>query len=125
MMTKKSSEVSESVDKLTLELRRGTLVMGVLSQLAQRQYGYSLLQTLAEKGMEIDQGTLYPLMRRLEKQGLLDSEWLVEGSRPRRYYVLSSHGQQVLEELTSEWTKMVQVMQSLLQGNGDGKNDSN
>jgi len=125
MMTKKSSDVSESVDKLTLELRRGTLVMSVLSQLGRKQYGYSLLQTLAEKGMEIDQGTLYPLMRRLEKQGLLDSEWLVEGSRPRRYYVLSSHGRQVLEELTSEWEKMVQVMESLLQGNGDGKNDSN
>lgn len=99
--------------------------MSVLSQLYQKQYGYSLLQTLADKGVEIDQGTLYPLMRRLEKQGLLDSEWSTEGSRPRRYYVLSLHGRQVLEQLTLEWEKLVQAMDRLLQANGDETNELN
>ena len=66
------------IEKLVLELRRGTVVLSVLSQLEEPRYGYALIQRLAEKGMEIDQGTLYPLLRRLEAQGLLDSEWSVE-----------------------------------------------
>lgn len=103
-------------ENLTLELRRGTLVLTVLSQLRKRQYGYSLKQVLADAGLEIDQGTLYPLLRRLEKQGLLDSEWSVEESRPRRYYALNESGQQVLQQMTEEWHKLVQVVDRLLGG---------
>ena len=72
--------------------------------------------SLAEWGLEIDQGTLYPLLRRLESQGLLTSEWDVDGSRPRRYYVLSPAGQQVLEALTAEWRGLTAVMEQLLEG---------
>ncbi len=97
------------------ELRRGTLVLCVLSQLTDRQYGYSLSQRLAEKGMEVEQGTLYPLLRRLEKQGLLDSDWSLEEARPRRYYVLSGRGQEVLRQLTVEWDDMAKVMNGMLE----------
>ena len=104
----------ETMDSLSSELRRGTLVLCVLSQLKERQYGYSLSQRLAEKGMEVEQGTLYPLLRRLEKQGLLDSDWSLEEARPRRYYVLSERGRATLRDLAAEWDGMVRVMDNML-----------
>ena len=90
-------------DSYVLELRRGVVVLTVLSQLDEEQYGYSLIKRLEEKGFEIDQGTLYPLLRRLEERGLLDSEWRVEGKRPRRYYIINSEGKKTLTVLKEEW----------------------
>ena len=83
---------SSLLDNVILELRRGVIVLAVLSQLDTEQYGYSLIKLLADKGLEVDQGTLYPLLRRLESQGLLESVWRVEDARPRRYYVISRAG---------------------------------
>ena len=97
------------------ELRRGTLVLSVLSQLEEPEYGYSLMQLLSEKDMNIDQSTLYPLLRRLEKQGLLKSDWSVEESRPRKYYVLSDTGREFLAKLAAEWKSVVETMDSLLE----------
>ncbi len=114
MMIKQTQH--EQYQKLTQELRRGILVLAALSQLEEEKYGYSLISSLAEKGLDIEQGTLYPLLRRLEEQGLLNSEWNTEGSRPRRYYQISSEGSQVLENLTEEWRNLTDVMQSLLAG---------
>ena len=114
-MTKRTAD---PIENLVLELRRGTLVLSVLSQMDEPQYGYSLMQCLAEKGLDIDQGTLYPLLRRLEKQGLLDSEWSVEKSRPRRYYVLNAKGKSVLQAMVKEWSALARVMNSLLQIEG-------
>ena len=74
------AETTEAFVKLELELRRGVIVLAALSQLRSAQYGYSLRQALSERGMEIDEGTLYPLLRRLESQGLLTSEWRIENS---------------------------------------------
>ena len=96
------------------ELRRGIIVLAVLSQLDEEQYGYSLLKRLSDQGLELDQGTLYPLLRRLESQGLLQSNWNVEGSRPRRYYVISSEGQELLPKLKAEWKKNVSMMEKIL-----------
>jgi DNA-binding PadR family transcriptional regulator len=110
-------------DKLMQELRRGVLVLAVLSQLDSAQYGYSLQQRLAERDMPIEQGTLYPLLRRLEEQGLLRSEWDVEGSRPRRYYVLSPTGVEVLQSLSDQWRDLVKVMDSLLAASSGEKDD--
>jgi DNA-binding PadR family transcriptional regulator len=104
----------ETVQNLINELRRGTLVLTVLSQLDERQYGYSLKRRLAEQGLEIDQGTLYPLLRRLEKQGLLDSEWSLETSRPRRYYVLNDIGREALGTLKQEWSALSTVLERVL-----------
>lgn len=104
----------DPMDSLTQELKRGTLVLGVLSQLKQPLYGYSLVNNLSEKGMDIDKNTLYPLLRRLEKQGLLESEWSVEESRPRRYYKLSDRGDVVLLKLAEEWANMNVVINGLL-----------
>ena len=106
--------MTEQTQNLISELRRGTLVLSVLSQLDQQRYGYSLAQRLSERGLEIDQGTLYPLLRRLEEQGLLDSEWSVEGSRPRRYYQLNDAGRTALETLKIEWFDLVAVVGKLL-----------
>jgi PadR family transcriptional regulator PadR len=106
--------MADPVENLTSELRRGTLVLTVLCQLDQKQYGYSLSQSLAERGVEIDQSTLYPLLRRLEKQGLLASEWSVEESRPRRYYVLSETGRGVLEALKQEWFALSDALDRML-----------
>jgi PadR family transcriptional regulator, regulatory protein PadR len=96
------------------ELRRGMIVLAVLSQLSEQQYGYSLLKRLSDQGLEVDQGTLYPLLRRLESQGLLSSDWNTEGSRPRRYYVISPEGQKVLPRLKEEWNRIVSMMEKML-----------
>ena len=102
--------------KPELELRRGVLVLAVLSQLRSVQYGYSLRQALAERGMPIEEGTLYPLLRRLEGQGLLASEWRIEDGPPRRYYRLNDAGEALLAELTVSWSALVATMDGLLQG---------
>jgi DNA-binding PadR family transcriptional regulator len=103
----------EMLDSLVLELRRGAIVLAVLSQLDDARYGYSLMKRLGAKGFEIDQGTLYPLLRRLEKNGLLDSEWNVEGSRPRRYYKISTNGKKVRSALKIEWDALTEVIDNL------------
>jgi PadR family transcriptional regulator, regulatory protein PadR len=102
--------------KPELELRRGVLVLAVLSQLRTAQYGYSLRQALAERGMPIEEGTLYPLLRRLEGQGLVSSEWRIEDGPPRRYYRINDAGEALLAELTALWNSLVGTMAGLLQG---------
>ena len=109
-----NNTIPEQYHKLTQELRRGILVLAALSQLKEEKYGYALISSLAEQGLDIDQGTLYPLLRRLESQGLLQSEWNVEGSRPRRYYVISPEGSRILVNLTGEWRNLTNVMEKLL-----------
>jgi DNA-binding PadR family transcriptional regulator len=103
-----------TLPKLDLELRRGVLVIAVLSQLSAPQYGYSLRQALAAKGMPIEEGTLYPLLRRLEGQGLLQSEWRIEDGPPRRYYRLSDAGEAALRRLAGEWRDLISTMNGLL-----------
>ncbi|MGA2673402.1 MAG: PadR family transcriptional regulator [Terracidiphilus sp.] len=93
----------DSFENLRLELRRGCLVLAVLAALRREQYGYTLRKTLAEHGLEIDEGTLYPLLRRLESQGLLASEWREEDKRKKRFYLLSAGGAEVLDQLLAEW----------------------
>jgi DNA-binding PadR family transcriptional regulator len=108
-------ENNEVVQNMMLELRRGVLSIAVLSQLSKEQYGYSLLKALSDKGMEIDQSTLYPLLRRLESQGLLQSDWrIVDEARPRRYYVISPQGRTVLTTLKREWSAMTETLQQML-----------
>ena len=93
-------------DSLRLELRRGCLVMAVLAQLRTEHYGYTLKKELADLGMDIDEGTLYPLLRRLESQGLLISEWREEDKRNKRFYRISSDGKAVLKDLLAEWQSL-------------------
>jgi DNA-binding PadR family transcriptional regulator len=107
-------ELATVQEKLSQELRRGSLVLAALSQLREPKYGYALIEDLTQRGVQIEQGTLYPLLRRLEDQGLLRSEWNTEGSRPRRYYVLSAAGVQVLEALTEDWLQLTQALVGLL-----------
>jgi DNA-binding PadR family transcriptional regulator len=105
----------DPVQNILLELRRGVIVIAVLSQLGEEQYGYSLLKLLSEQGLEVDQGTLYPLLRRLEAQGLLQSDWrIAEEARPRRYYVISPQGQAALAQLKDEWSRIVETLQKML-----------
>jgi PadR family transcriptional regulator, regulatory protein PadR len=106
--------IDSSMAKLDTELRRGVLVLAVLSQLRTDQYGYSLRQALAERGMPIEEGTLYPLMRRLEEQGLLVSDWRIADGPPRRYYKLSAKGARLYAELTGNWHTLVATMNKLL-----------
>ena len=108
-------ENDELVQNMLLELRRGVLSIAVLSQLSKEEYGYSLLKALSDQGMEIDQSTLYPLLRRLESQGLLQSDWrIMDESRPRRYYVISTQGKTVLAKLKREWSAMAETMKQML-----------
>lgn len=108
----------DAIDRLSLELRRGVIVLATLSQLDEPGYGYELQQRLAAQGMEIEQGTLYPLLRRLQEQGLLEEEWVVEGSRPRKYYRLAPAGRQAREVLRAQWDELTAVLGALLANSG-------
>jgi len=105
---------TDSLENVVLELRRGVIVLAVLSRLGEEQYGYSLLKLLSDQGLEVDQGTLYPLLRRLEAQGLLQSVWKLEEARPRRYYVISAEGRKILPRLKKEWAGIVATMDNML-----------
>lgn len=104
------------LNSLSTELRRGTLTLAVLSQLRTPQYGYSLVQLLEESNIVIDQSTLYPLLRRLEKQELVTSSWDTSESRPRKYYVLSDKGLEIFLQLRKEWMKNTKELYGLLKG---------
>ena len=93
-------------ENLRLELRRGCLTLAVLAQLKEEHYGYTLRKDLAERGLEIDESTLYPLLRRLESQGLLVSQWREQDKRNKRFYRLSPDGEQILARLLSEWNSI-------------------
>lgn len=102
------------MESLLSELRRGTLILCVLSQLGEARYGYALIQNLEDKGIDIDANTLYPLLRRLEKQELLCSEWNTDEAKPRKYYKRTVYGDSVYEQLKSQWYKLSEGMKSLI-----------
>ena len=104
----------ELFENLRLELRRGCLVVGVLAALRDEQYGYTLRKAIAEHGMAIDESTLYPLLRRLESQGLLVSEWREENKRNKRFYRLSPDGTLILKQLLAEWRTIDSSLQEIL-----------
>jgi len=104
------------LDGLVLELRRGLLILSVLSQLKNKEYGYSLIQKLQEKDFLIEAGTLYPLLRRLEKQRLLDSTWDLVDNRQRRYYQISKAGEELYQKLKVEYKVLNNTMMELLEG---------
>jgi len=115
--------LSSLLNSLRTELRRGTLTLAVLSQLRSPQYGYSLVLFLEKSGISIDQSTLYPLLRRLEKQELVTSSWDTTESRPRKYYVLSEYGMDVFLQLKMEWEQLSRELYVLFKG--DDRYESN
>lgn len=100
------SEIQETVTNLQQEMRRGAIVLCVLSQLTSPKYGYALVESLEEKGIRVEPGTLYPLLRRLEKQEMLISEWETSGAKPRKYYELSEEGKEVYRLLLHDWDEL-------------------
>ena len=106
---------AEIFKNLKLELRRGCLTLAVLTQLRTERYGYTLRKALSDDGLEIDEGTLYPLLRRLESQGLLVSQWRVEDKRNKRFYRLSPQGEQILGQLMTEWQSINASLSKILQ----------
>lgn len=111
----------EILSGLILELRRGSLVMLVLSQLKKPMYGYNLVQNLCEHNMPIEANTLYPLMRRLESQGLLSSEWETSGAKPRKYYSITESGRTVLAKIEHHWHTSVKNINLILEENENEK----
>ena len=106
--------VENVFENLRLELRRGCLTLAVLAQLRQEHYGYTLRKALAQQGMVIDESTLYPLLRRLESQGLLMSEWREEDKRNKRFYRLSQQGQAMFTQLLDEWHTINNAIERIL-----------
>jgi PadR family transcriptional regulator PadR len=115
---------TDPFENLRLELRRGCLVVAVMAALRVEQCGYTLRKTLAEHGMSIDEGTLYPLARRLESQGLLESEWREQDKRNKRFYRLSAVGKQILEQLLTEWESIDASLRAVLKEQGHGSDRS-
>ncbi len=105
----------EVLENLRSELRRGSLIVAVLAELRTEQYGYTLRKSLEEHGIAIDEGTLYPLLRRLETQGLLASEWREQDKRNKRFYRLSPQGNVVLTELMLDWESLSASLRAILQ----------
>ncbi|MFV0412331.1 MAG: PadR family transcriptional regulator [Oscillospiraceae bacterium] len=108
-------ETENILASLGLELRRGTIVLCVLSRLQAPMYGYSLITALANSGIQAEANTLYPLLRRLEGQGLLQSKWETGGSKPRKYYTATPLGRHVYEALKTQWNATVESVQTVLQ----------
>jgi PadR family transcriptional regulator PadR len=108
------------LENLRLELRRGCLVLAVLAELRSEQYGYTLRKALSECGMEIDEGTLYPLLRRLESQGLLVSEWREQDKRNKRFYRISRGGKVVLKQLLGQWQTIGSSLGEILKESENG-----
>ena len=108
-------EKDDIVSSIILELRRGTLILSVLSQLDHQMYGYNLVTLLSEKGISIEANTLYPLLRRLESQGILLSKWdTQESSKPRKYYIRTDLGDEIYEIIKAQWINTIKTMNSLL-----------
>lgn len=105
----------EIVSGLILELRRGTLILLVLNQLQKPMYGYHLVKELQDHGIPIEANTLYPLMRRLESQGLLKSEWETGEAKPRKYYSITEDGRTVLQKTRESWNRFSQNISQLLE----------
>jgi len=105
-------------EKLRVELRRGSLILAVLGALRVERYGYTLRQSLEDAGLPIEESALYPLLRRLETQGLLTSEWREEGKRNKRFYRLSPDGEEILAQLLGEWNAISESILRLTEGNG-------
>jgi PadR family transcriptional regulator PadR len=114
-MTNGTQGAPEILENLKMELRRGCLIVAVLAQLRTEQYGYTLRKALADDGLAIDEGTLYPLLRRLETQGLLVSQWREEEKRNKRFYRLSPAGEQILGQLMEEWQNINTSLSKILQ----------
>ncbi len=109
-MSNSNNADAELFENLRMELRRGCLVVAVLAQLRTERYGYTLRKALAVNGLEIDEGTLYPLLRRLEAQGLLVSEWREADKRNKRFYRLSPEGERMLRQLLGEWQTLNEAL---------------
>ena len=114
-MTHSMSE-ADIFETLRLELRRGSLILAVLGHLRREHYGYTLRKALSDAGVEIDEGALYPMLRRLETQGLLTSEWREEEKRNKRFYRLSDEGTRVLARLVEEWRALNASVTDILKG---------
>lgn len=110
----------DQFENLRLELRRGCVPLAVMAELGNERYGYTLRKSLTEKGIAVDEGTLYPLLRRLEAQGLLTSEWREEESRPRRFYRLSAEGRRILHRLIEEWKSLSASLDGILKETQNG-----
>lgn len=109
------NELDEVFQSQTLELRRGSVVLAIVGVLKmQKQYGYSLLRILNQQDFEIEGNTLYPLLRRLEKQGVLQAEWETSDKRPRKYYSLTTEGLTLFEKLVDEWRSMNEKIESII-----------
>ncbi|MCW1970055.1 MAG: PadR family transcriptional regulator [Anaerolineae bacterium] len=118
------NELEDHINSLKQELRRGVVVLAVLGQLSQPRYGYDLIRLLGERGLDLEEGTLYPLLRRLEKQGLLQSNWEITEARPRKYYQLNDYGRSVLASMLAEWHSTVRVMEQLMSAEQEQEQES-
>jgi PadR family transcriptional regulator PadR len=114
MLNKAITMKDELFENLRLELRRGSVVLAVLAELRAERYGYTLRKALAEHGLAVDEGTLYPLLRRLETQGLLTSQWREEDRRDKRFYRLSADGAAVFARLLAEWQGINSSLNAIL-----------
>ena len=110
-------------DRTQAELKRGVLQLAVLAILRHPTYGYDLLRVLQGAGIPTEEGTLYPVLRRLEKEQLLVAEWNTSGTRPRKYYRTTDRGSAVLDALVADWTAVTRALERVLAEPGESDAD--
>lgn len=108
-------ELENNFENVSIELKRGLTNLVVLSQCKRPTYGYELVKSLDEKGFPLDANTVYPLLRRLEKQGLLRSDWDVTTAKPRKYYLISEMGEVFFERLKAQWYEMIEIVKNVIE----------
>lgn len=109
------NEINDIYANFVVELRRGVTNLVVLKQCQQPTYGYQLVKNLADSGIPLEANTVYPLLRRLEDQGLLRSDWDTSTDKPRKYYQITDNGHQLLAQITSYWRESVKNIESILE----------
>jgi DNA-binding PadR family transcriptional regulator len=105
-------------ERAQAELKRGVLQIAVLALLREATYGYELLKVLQEGGISTEEGTLYPILRRLEADDLLAAEWNTSGTRPRKYYRTTDRGREVLDALVADWSDVTRALERVLAASG-------
>ena len=109
-----TEQQTKLLKRMLQEMRRGSLVLAVLSLLPEKKYGYELLKEMNSLGFNLTQDTLYPLLRRLDEQRVLNSEWIIETSRPRKYYNINEDGKKLLKNLSTEWKSQAARLEEVI-----------
>jgi PadR family transcriptional regulator, regulatory protein PadR len=101
-------------ERFETEVKRGVMQVAVMCLLEKERYGYDIIRSLKEAGLGIEEGTLYPILRRLEDERILSSRWVTEGPRPRKYYKITDYGREIRGKLLGSLKSIGDALDKLI-----------